>query len=229
VDQRSVNVTIIGAGNMGRAIGTRAVAGGHRVEIVDRDPDDAKALAEELGDSATALEPDAPFGGDVVVFAVYYPGIKDAVRQYADRIAGKVVVDITNPVDTDTWDKLATPPATSAAEEVAQLVPEGTPVVKAFNTTFASTLVQGEVGGQQLDVLFDKAAVVHQLLDAFVGGQSGVVLTLLAYPEVLLVLANVEQLVALLAADPQVGGNVWLVPERQLEVRSVFEQVPHTV
>jgi NADPH-dependent F420 reductase len=148
-----VNVTIIGAGNMGRAIGTRAVAGGHRVEIVDRDPDDAKALAEELGDSATALEPDAPFGGDVVVFAVYYPGIKDAVRQYADRIAGKVVVDITNPVDTDTWDKLATPPATSAAEEVAQLVPDSTPVVKAFNTTFAPTLVQGEVAGQQLDVL----------------------------------------------------------------------------
>ena len=48
-----------------------------------------------------------------------------------------MVVDITNPVDTQTWDSLATPPATSSAEEVQQLVPEGTPVVKAFNTTFA--------------------------------------------------------------------------------------------
>jgi 8-hydroxy-5-deazaflavin:NADPH oxidoreductase len=61
-------------------------------------------------------------------------------------------VDITNPVDTETWDRLATPPGTSAAEEVAQLVPDGTSVVKAFNTTFANTLVAGEVEGRKLDV-----------------------------------------------------------------------------
>jgi NADPH-dependent F420 reductase len=156
-----MKVTIIGAGNMGRAIGTRTLAGNHEVEIVDRDPADAKVLADELGGSAAALDPDAPFGGEVVVFALYYPGIKDAVRQYADRLAGKVVVDITNPVDTETWDRLATPPGTSSAEEVSQLVPEGTQVVKAFNTTFATTVVQGEVDGHQLDVLIagdDEAA-----------------------------------------------------------------------
>ena len=153
-------VTIVGAGNMGRGIGTRVVAGGHQVEIVDRDPADAQQLAEDLGGSATALDPGAPFG-EVVVFAVYYPGIKDAVRQYADQLAGKAVVDITNPIDTQTWDRLATPPGTSSAEEVQQLVPQGTSVVKAFNTTFAGTLVAGEVNGQQLDVLIagdDEAA-----------------------------------------------------------------------
>src|SRR3954454_7647759 len=148
-----MKVTIVGAGNMGRGIATRALAGGHEVEIVDRDPAEARTLAQDIGDSATALEPDAPFGGEVVVFAVYYPGIKDAVQQYAGRIAGKVVVDITNPVDTESWDRLATAPGSSSAEEVAQLVPEGTPVVKAFNTTFAGTLVEGEVDGQPLDVL----------------------------------------------------------------------------
>jgi 8-hydroxy-5-deazaflavin:NADPH oxidoreductase len=148
-----MKVTIVGAGNMGRGIGTRAVAGGHQVEIVDHDPAEAGKLAEELGGSATALDPGAPFGGELVVFAVYYPGIKEAVRQYADQLSGKVVVDITNPVDTQTWDNLATPPATSSAEETQQLVPQGTPVVKAFNTTFAPTLVAGEVAGQQLDVL----------------------------------------------------------------------------
>ncbi len=147
-----MKVTIIGCGNMGRAIGTLAVAGGHEVEIVDREPAEAKALADDLGGSATALDPDAPFGDEVVVFAVYYPGIKDAVRQYADQLAGKVVVDITNPVDAETWDNLATPPGTSSAEEIAQLVPEGTSVVKAFNTTFAGTLSQGQVAGQPLDV-----------------------------------------------------------------------------
>ena len=147
-----MNVTIIGAGNMGRAIGTRALAGGHQVEIVDRDPTEAKALADELGSAATALGPETPFGGEVVVFALYYPGIKDAVRQYADQLGGRTVVDISNPVDTETWDRLATAPGASSAEEVAQLVPQGTPVVKAFNTTFAATLVKGEVAEQQLDV-----------------------------------------------------------------------------
>jgi NADPH-dependent F420 reductase len=148
-----MKITIIGAGNMGRAIATRAIAGGHEAEIVDRDPAEARKLAEEVGGSATALEPDSPFGGEIVVFAVYYPGIKDAVRQYADRLGGKVVVDITNPVDTETWDRLATEPGSSSAEEIAQLVPAGTPVLKAFNTTFAPTLVDGEVDSQPLDVL----------------------------------------------------------------------------
>jgi predicted dinucleotide-binding enzyme len=157
-------VTIVGAGNMGRGIGTRVIAGGHQVEIVDRDPADAQQLAEDLGGSAAALDPGAPFGGEVVVFAVYYPGIKDAVGQYADQLAGKAVVDITNPIDTQTWDRLATPPGTSSAEEVQQLVPQGTPVVKAFNTTFAGTLVAGEVS-QQLDVLIagDDAAAKQKL------------------------------------------------------------------
>lgn len=156
-----MKVTIVGAGNMGRGIGTRAVAGGHDVEIVDRDPAEAQALADELGGSATALEQGTPFGGEVVVFALYYPGIKDAVEQYGDQLAGKVVVDITNPLDTETWDSLVTPPGSSSAEEVAQLVPQGASVVKAFNTTFAGTLVAGEVDGQQLDVLIagdDEAA-----------------------------------------------------------------------
>ncbi|HET7857031.1 MAG TPA: NADPH-dependent F420 reductase [Gaiellaceae bacterium] len=148
-----MNVTIIGAGNMGRAIGRRAVSGGNQVEILDSDPAEARRLAAELGDTATALGPDDSFGGDVVVFALYYPGIKDAVREYGDRLAGTVVVDITNPGDTETWDRLATSPGKSSADEVAELVPEGTPVVKAFNTTFAPTLVAREVDGQQLDVL----------------------------------------------------------------------------
>jgi NADPH-dependent F420 reductase len=148
-----VKVTIVGAGKMGRALGTRVVAGGHEVEIVDRDPADAHAVAEELGDSATAIDPGTPFGGEVVVLAVYYPGIKDAAQQYADQLAGKVVVDITNPLDTETYDRLVTPPGESSAEEVAELVPDGTSVVKAFNTTFGNTLFTGEVAGQKLDVL----------------------------------------------------------------------------
>jgi predicted dinucleotide-binding enzyme len=147
-----MKITIIGAGNMGRGIGTRAVAGGHELQIIDRNPEDAQALADELGGGATGGAPDDELTGELVVLALYYPGTKDAIGQYGDRLAGKVVVDICNPVDTETWDSMATPPGKSAAEEIAGLVPSGTPVVKAFNTTFSPTLVAGEAAGQQLDV-----------------------------------------------------------------------------
>jgi NADPH-dependent F420 reductase len=154
-----MNVTIIEAGNMGRGIGTRLIAGGNDVEIVDRDPGEARALAEELGGkaenggSATALEPGDEIGGDVVVLALYYAPELEAVEQYRNQLAGKVVVDISNPVEVESFDRLVTPPDSSAAEEIAKLVPTGTPVVKAFHTTFAGTLVAGESAGQQLDVL----------------------------------------------------------------------------
>jgi 8-hydroxy-5-deazaflavin:NADPH oxidoreductase len=146
-----MKVTIIGAGNMGRGIGTRLAAGGHDVQIIDRDPEDARALAQELGGSAKGSSPEEPIEGDVVIFAIYYPQ-EEALSKYADQLKGKVVVDISVPVNTETWDELATPPGTSSAEEMAARLGDSR-IVKAFNTTFAPTLVKGEVGGQQLDVL----------------------------------------------------------------------------
>jgi len=152
-----MKVTIIGAGLMGRGIGTRLVAGGHDVELIDDAPGLAEKLAEELsgngGGSATAVAVGGPIGGDAVVLAVRYPIIADIIGQYGDQLAGKTVIDIANPVDFDTMDRLLTLPDTSSAEETANLVPDGTSVVKAFNTTFGDMLVSGEVAGQPLDVL----------------------------------------------------------------------------
>jgi 8-hydroxy-5-deazaflavin:NADPH oxidoreductase len=151
-------VTIVGAGNMGRGIGHRIVAGGHSVTIVDRDPEAAEQLREELrgaaggGATVEAAEPHAELHGEVVVLAVYYPGNLEIARDLGQRLAGKVVVDISNPLN-ETFDGLATAPGTSAAEEVAQSAPAGARVVKAFNTTFSGTLVAGQVAGQPLDVL----------------------------------------------------------------------------
>ncbi|MFN2470569.1 MAG: NADPH-dependent F420 reductase [Gaiellaceae bacterium] len=144
-----MKVTIIGAGNMGRAIGTRMVAGGHELQLVDRKPGDAGELASELGGGATAAAPGDELTGEVVVLALYYPGVKDAVAEYGERLAGRVVVDISNPIDFETLELATT---TSGAEEIAALVPAGTPVVKAFNTAFASTVAAGEVAGQKIDV-----------------------------------------------------------------------------
>jgi 8-hydroxy-5-deazaflavin:NADPH oxidoreductase len=87
----------------------------------------------------------------VVVLAVYYPGSLELAGELGDRLAGKVVVDIANPLN-ETFNGLATAPGTSAAEEVAASAPPGARVVKAFNTTFSGTLVEGEVAGQPLDV-----------------------------------------------------------------------------
>jgi len=86
-----------------------------------------------------------------VVLAVYYPGALELVRELGDRLARKVVVEISNPLN-QTFDGLATAPGTSAAEELAERAPSGARVVKAFNTTFSGTLVEGQVAGQPLDV-----------------------------------------------------------------------------
>ena len=152
-----MKATIIGAGNMGRGIGHRLVAGGHEVTVVDRDPEEAERLAEELrgaaqgGATVEAAGPGAELRGEVVILALYYPGTLEVVRELGERLAGKVVVDISNPLN-QTFDALATAPGTSAAEEVAETAAAGTRIVKAFNTTFAGTLVEGQVAGQPLDV-----------------------------------------------------------------------------
>jgi predicted dinucleotide-binding enzyme len=148
-----MNVTIIGTGNMARGIGSRVLAGGHDLTVVGKDSERAEAVANDLGGSGslkTATGGD-PIEGDVVVLAVYYPDARDAVEQHADQLSGKVVVDITNPVN-ETYDALVTPPDGSATAELAALAP-GARFVKAFNTTFGRTLVEGKVAGQPLDVL----------------------------------------------------------------------------
>lgn len=149
------DVTIIGAGNMARGIGTRLVAGGADVQILAPTVDHATELAADLtasGGSATGGGIDDPVAGELVVLAVPYDAALELARGKTDELAGRVVVDITNPVDWASFDRLVTPPDSSAAEEIDELLP-GTPVVKAFNTTFAATLEAGDVAGQKLDVL----------------------------------------------------------------------------
>ncbi len=160
-----MNVTIIGAGNMGRGIGTRLVAGGHKVTFVDANPETAQKAAADLKAEAATL--DAPLG-DVVVLAVWYGTNIEIAKQLGSKLAGKVVVDIANPLNS-TYDGLATAADSSSAEDLAKAVAAGAKVVKAFNTTFAGTLIAGEVGGQKLDVFIagedaDAKAKVSQLV-----------------------------------------------------------------
>ena len=146
-----MNVTIIGTGKMARAIGKRVVAGGHGVTVLGKELDAAEEVVQELGaDSAKAGRSGDPIDDEVVVLAVYFPDATSAVEQYGDGLSGKVLVDITNPVN-DTYDALVTPPDSSASQELAARSP-GARVVKAFNTTFANTLGEGRVDDHPLDV-----------------------------------------------------------------------------
>ena len=145
------SISIIGTGNMARGIATRAVAGGNDVQILSRDSARAASLADEVG-KASSGELGDPITGDIVILALYYDVAKSVIEQYGNTLDGKVVVDISNPVDTATFAGLVVPADSSAAQEIAALVPSAA-VVKAFNTTFAGTLVAGEVEGQPLDVL----------------------------------------------------------------------------
>ena len=169
-----MNITIIGAGNMGRGIGTRAVAGGHSVTFVDANPETAEKAVADVKASAKngAKVSAASLGdvqlGDVVVLAVWYGVNIDLAKQLGSRLAGKVVVDIANPLNS-TYDGLATAPDSSSAEDLAKAIADGAKVVKAFNTTYAGTLVAGEVAGQKLDVFIagddaDAKAKVTQIV-----------------------------------------------------------------
>ena len=167
-------VTIVGAGSMARGIATRLVAGGADVQILSPTAEHATDLASELGaagGSVTGSGVQEPLRGEVVVLATPYDAALEVAVTRGEELAGKVVVDITNPVDWATFDRLVTPADSSAAEEIAKKLPAGTPVVKAFNTTFAGTLGSGQVGGQQLDVFLagddeDAKATVSRLVEA---------------------------------------------------------------
>ena len=124
------HVSIIGTGNMGQAIAGVVSRGGNTVELFNQS-------------DATK-----PLTGDVVVLAVPHGAVADIVATRGEELAGKVVVDITNPVNFETFDSLVVPADSSAAAEIAAALPRSR-VVKAFNTTFAATLASGTVGGQQ--------------------------------------------------------------------------------
>lgn len=122
-------VSIIGNGNMGTAIGGIVAAGGNTVEFVGRDVSD-------------------PINGDLVVLAVPHTSLDEIVAARGAELAGKVVVDITNPLDFETFDSLVVPADGSRASELAKALPESR-VLKAFNTNFAATLATRTVGDAQ--------------------------------------------------------------------------------
>lgn len=134
-------ISIIGAGGMATAVAGRIAKAGHIVEVISRDPAKAQALADNLVGATTATYGTTP-AGDIVVLAVPYASAAAVVAEYGDALAGKVIIDITNPIARD-LSGLVVPSGSSGAQEIAKGVPAGAHVVKAFNTLFGGRLAQG--------------------------------------------------------------------------------------
>jgi 8-hydroxy-5-deazaflavin:NADPH oxidoreductase len=144
-------ISIIGAGGMAAAIGGLAAKAGHTVEVVSRDAAKARALAEKVGAGVTTGTFGAAPAGDIVILAVPYSVVLDVVKQYGEELAGKVLVDITNPVASD-HTSFVTPGDSFGAQEIAKVAPADAKVVKAFNTQFSHVLAAGPAEGHPLDV-----------------------------------------------------------------------------
>ncbi|WP_250034778.1 NADPH-dependent F420 reductase [Paractinoplanes maris] len=128
------NISILGTGNMGQAIGGLVAKGGNTVQQLN---------TSSAGEAIT---------GDIVILAVPHSALADIVATRGAELTGKIVVDITNPVDFATFDNLTVPADGSAAAELARELPQAQ-VVKAFNTNFAGTLATGSVGSETTTVL----------------------------------------------------------------------------
>ena len=147
------HVTILGTGNMGQAIAGVLTKGGSTVELIGED------------------QPDTPVTGDIVVLAVPYPAVAQVLATRGASLAGRVVVDITNPLDFQTFDSLTVPADSSATAQIAAALPDSR-VLKAFNTTFAATLAAGTVGPLVTTVLIagDDAEAKTALAEAITAG-----------------------------------------------------------
>ncbi|WP_019938368.1 NADPH-dependent F420 reductase [Bordetella sp. FB-8] len=144
-------ISIIGSGGMAAAIGGLAAKAGHTVEVMSRDAAKAQALAEQLGAGATTGTFGVAPAGDIVILAVPYAAVLDMVKQYGEALAGKLLIDITNPVGSD-LKSFVTPEDSFGAREIMNAAPSDAVVVKAFNTLFSHVLAAGPVDGSPLDV-----------------------------------------------------------------------------
>jgi len=128
------HITVIGTGNMGQAIAGLVTKGGNTLEVIAQN------------------DTDKPVTGDIIVLAVPHAALAQILTSRGASLAGKIVVDITNPVNFETFDSLVVPADSSAAAQLATALPQ-TRVLKAFNTTFAGTLAAGTVGPLTTTVL----------------------------------------------------------------------------
>jgi 8-hydroxy-5-deazaflavin:NADPH oxidoreductase len=156
-----MQIAIIGAGNVGRALATSLTRAGHDVTITAEHAANAVEAASQSGATAGTSNQSAAAGADVVVLAVQSQAIGQIAADMGSSLDGKVVIDVSN---------RPTPAAdgasTSIAEELQTRLPAAR-IVKAFNTVFASRQASPTVAGISPDgfVAGDDASAKQTVLD----------------------------------------------------------------
>ncbi|MCK9487703.1 MAG: NADPH-dependent F420 reductase [Dehalococcoidia bacterium] len=140
----TVQVGIIGAGNVGHALGLASVRAGHEVRISASQPSEAESVAQEVGAQPAGSNAESIQGADVVILAVPFEAVEEITSELGSALNGKVVIDVTNRFAPEQLD------GPSNAERTQMLVPDAR-VVKAFNTIFAANQSEPSVDGVQLD------------------------------------------------------------------------------
>jgi predicted dinucleotide-binding enzyme len=135
-----MNITLLGAGNMGSALARQFTLAGHAVRIAATSLEKAQSVAAGIPGSTAVATAGSAAGSDVVVVATPYEQAVAALRE-AGPLDGKVVIDVTNPLTPD-YMGLTIGHDTSASEEIAKAFP-GVDVAKAFNTLFAQVVAEG--------------------------------------------------------------------------------------
>ena len=152
-----MNTAIIGLGNIGSQLAKNLTAGGENVIVADRTLAKAEKLATELGGKTKPMPvADAISKSDVIILAIYFDAIKDLLATYRGALAGKVIVDPSNPIAPDGKGgfKKTIPADQSSGQLIATLLPEGAELVKAFGTLGALSLASGVNRSPERAVLF---------------------------------------------------------------------------
>jgi predicted dinucleotide-binding enzyme len=148
-----MDITVIGTGQVGAALGSGWAKARHRVTFASRDPggDKVRALLASAGPNASAATPaEAVTAGDVVLLAVPWSAVRETLAAAGD-LSGKVLIDATNAIGPNLTPLFA--PPGSAAAQVAAWAP-GARVVKAFNTTGYGNMAAPVYDGQPAMMLY---------------------------------------------------------------------------
>jgi predicted dinucleotide-binding enzyme len=152
-----MNTAVIGLGNIGSRVARNLTAGGEKIIVAGKTLANAEKLAGELGRNAEAMTvADAIGKADVVILAIYLDAIKQLVATYRGILAGKIIVDPSNPIAPDGKGgfKKTIPAEQSSGKLISGLLPDGARLVKAFGTLSAESLASGANRSPERAVLF---------------------------------------------------------------------------
>jgi predicted dinucleotide-binding enzyme len=170
-----MNVAVIGLGNIGSTVARNLTAGGQNVLVADRTHEKAEKLARELGATTQTMPVASAVGkADIIILAIYFDAIKQLIADDRGVLAGKIVVDPSNPIAPDGKGGFQKniPAEQSSGQLISALLPSGAQLVKAFGTLSAQSLGSAASRSPERATLFyatdhpEAGKVVAQLITA---------------------------------------------------------------